>query len=101
MEWRRRRLHLPVNVTVTWREEPADLLQSLQRAVRKMERRMRRMKTGPGDRKHDATTSAPTAAMITGREREVSHMNNPHRIMGKYLQFRINLVGTSKVVSPF
>lgn len=55
-----------------WSEEPADLQQLLHRAVRKMERRRRRMKKprDPDYRNHEPVTSAPTAAMIAERERE-------------------------------
>lgn len=55
----------------------ADLLHSLQRAVRKMERRKRRMKklTTPDDRNHEPVTSDPTAAMITEQREEGVKVN--------------------------
>lgn len=58
----------------------ADLPQLLQRAVRKMERRRRRMKklTTPGDRKLSSVTSAPTAAMITEGDGNQTHTINTH-----------------------
>lgn len=52
-------------------EEAADLLQSLQRAMRKMKRRRRRMKkptVAPDDDNHDNSVTSPTATMITETE---------------------------------
>lgn len=52
-------------------EEAADLLQSLQRAMRKMKKRRRRMKkptVAPDDGSHDNSVTSPTATMITETE---------------------------------
>lgn len=50
-------------------EEAADLLQSLQRAMRKMKRRrMKKPTVAPDDGIHDNSVTSPTATMITETE---------------------------------